>query len=97
MKPGWFLVAVDLHAGRSQLKQVLDAIRNTALDLALKLQMEAPDAGNPYADPGTKERAVNVVNNHFYLQNANLSGSDNALGGSGFSQKVVQDPEFIAE
>lgn len=96
MEPGWGLLAVKLHAGQSQFEGILDGIRNTALDLALELQKEAPDAGNPDADPGTNERAVNVVNN-FYMQHSDLSGSNNVLGGSEFSQKIVQDPESAEE
>ncbi|WP_284731227.1 hypothetical protein [Rhodococcus sp. WY5] len=96
MEPGWGLLAVKLHAGQSQFEGILDAIRNTALDLALELQKQAPDAGEPDADPSTNERAVSVVNN-FYLEHANLSGSNNVLGGSEFSQKIAQDPEPAGE
>ncbi|OFE09227.1 hypothetical protein A5N83_08475 [Rhodococcus sp. 1139] len=96
MKEGWGLVAANLHADQSQFEGILDAIRNTALDLALELQKQAPDAGEPDADPSTNERAVSVVNN-FYLEHANLSGSNNVLGGSEFSQKIAQDPEPAGE
>lgn len=97
MEPGWGLVAANMHSGQSQFEGILDAIRNTALDLALELQKQAPDAGNPGADPGTNERAAEVVHNHFYLQHSNLSGSNNVLGGSEFSQKIAQDSESAGE
>ncbi|WP_336874424.1 hypothetical protein [Rhodococcus qingshengii] len=97
MEPGWGLVAANMHADQSQLEGIIEEIRNTALNLALKLQKETPSLGSPGAGRSTNERASNVVNNYFYLQHSNLSGSNNVLGGSEFSQKIAQDPEPAGE
>jgi hypothetical protein len=65
---------------------VLDSVRNRALELALELETEAPEAGEVNAPEATKTNAQKVIQN-FDLTGANFSGSNNALGSADVGQK----------
>jgi hypothetical protein len=84
--PTYGLVGAKFTVSRAQFVGVLDAIRNKALDLALELHSVAPSAGEATADPATKEAARTTIIQFFNFSNANLSGSNNALGSSSFEQ-----------
>ncbi|MEU4429576.1 hypothetical protein AB0H60_06740 [Nocardia rhamnosiphila] len=66
---------------------ILDQIRNKALDLALELEAVAPDAGEPDASDDTKREARQVIVNYNFL-GTDMSGANNAFGGSGFGQML---------
>jgi hypothetical protein len=71
----------------AQIVGVLDAVRGRVLDLALRLEKVAPDAGQPDASAETKRQAAQVVNN-FYGTATNV-----AISSTGVTQtQTVQLP-----
>lgn len=85
MPEPWHLETGQVNITPAHIQSVLDGIRNAALEIALDLENSQPYRALPPTTPTEKVGPINVTNN-FNFNNANLSGSNNAIGGSDFQQ-----------
>lgn len=88
MPEPWHLETAQVNITPAHIQGVLDGIRDAALQIALDLENSEPypaQTAEPTTTPTEKAGPINVTNN-FNFNNANLSGSNNAIGGSDFQQ-----------
>jgi hypothetical protein len=89
MVPGWQMESAAGHIPKSRIAGILDQVRTVAHDLALEVEQSAPTAGEPGTSAEMNAKAAIIITNNFDFSNANLSGSNNAINSSGFSQNIT--------
>ncbi|MFE2997323.1 hypothetical protein ACFXG4_20195 [Nocardia sp. NPDC059246] len=86
VEPSLNCTKVMAAVGRRPFETVLDAVRNRALDLALELELVAPDVGEVGVPDEVNVAAQQVIN--IFLA-ASLAGANNNFGGTDVTQLIT--------
>ena len=84
--PDMYLQQAWREISPAQIRAIVDTVRSRILDLSLKLERIAPNAGQPNADPPNQQEVKQIVTNVF-------GGSTNiAIHSSDFEQTITVPP-----
>ena len=83
--PGMGLFEANISISASQIRSILDQVRNRILDLALSIEAEDPNAGEAGGTLMAEERGNNIFNTVVH-------GGNVAMGSSHFVQQVLSNP-----
>ncbi|WP_131740284.1 AbiTii domain-containing protein [Actinomadura roseirufa] len=87
MYPMMGLVQAWKPVSPSQVRGILDTVRNRVLDLALSIETEDPDAGERAGSSLSEERGNQIFNTAIYGGSPNV-----AVGSSHFVQQTLSNP-----
>ncbi|MGW0358523.1 AbiTii domain-containing protein [Nocardia nova] len=84
-------LGVTYRIPRAIYIDILDQVRNLALDLALELEAVAPQAGEPSAGDNTNTEARHVIEQHWHIETMSVSDSNLTFGSSGAVAQKLTD------